>query len=103
MTGIERKHLTRGEIDAMRDEWVDRTWAEQQACQDEKEKPSFANDFQPVPSLRERFPDGIPRSFAEEAFERVFANIDEEAAADEQREVARRRMAFMRQLRRRPV
>jgi hypothetical protein len=87
MTGIKRKHLTRAEIDAMRGDWVDRTWAEQKA----------------EPSLRERFPDGVPRSFTEEAFERVFAKIDEEAAADEQREVARRRMAFMRQLRRRPV
>ncbi|MEL6467887.1 MAG: hypothetical protein AAFQ58_23230 [Pseudomonadota bacterium] len=101
MTGVERKHLTRGELDAMRDEWVDQAWVDMKARQDEKDKPDFANKFQPVPSLRERFPDGIPRSFADEAFERVFAKIDEEAAADEQREVARRRMAFMRQLRRR--
>ncbi|WP_226782536.1 hypothetical protein [Oceaniglobus trochenteri] len=85
MTGIKRKHLTRGEIAAMRDEWIERTWDVQKA----------------EPSLREQFPDGVPRSFTEEAFERVFREIDEEAAADEQREVARQRMAFMRQLRRR--
>lgn len=101
MTGIKRKHLSRDEMMAIRDEWIDETLAGMVLRQDEREKPSMLNGWNPAPSRREQYPDGIPRSLAEESFDSMVSNIDDEAAADEQREVARRRMAFMRQLRRR--
>lgn len=101
MTGIERKHLSRDEIMAIRDEWIDETLAGMVLRQDEREEPTMLNGWNPAPSRREQYPDGIPRSLAEESFDSMVGRIDEEAVADEQREVARRRMTFMRQLRRR--
>ncbi|MCV6596596.1 MAG: hypothetical protein OIF40_05860 [Mangrovicoccus sp.] len=103
MTGIKRKHQTRAELEVTRDAWIDDLWEKLKARQDEREEPSMANLFKPEPTLREKFPEGIPRSYAEVWFNARVEALDEEAAADEQREVARRRMAFMRQLRRRPV
>ncbi|KIN64900.1 hypothetical protein Z946_3794 [Sulfitobacter noctilucicola] len=101
MTGIKREHLSRDEMMAIRDEWIDETLAGMVLRQDEREPPSGGNGWKSPPTRREEYPDGIPRSLAEGSFEAMIGRIDDEAAADEQREVARRRMAFMRQLRRR--
>lgn len=90
-TGMTRKTQTRDEMLAQKEEWIARVQAETQA---ELDGGSFW--------LRREYPGGVvPRESIEAQFETVLARIDDEAAADERREIARRRIAFKRQLRRR--
>lgn len=97
MTGVERKHLSRAELESIREEWIAEVWESQK--EDWRKSPhSFQGRFNQVD-----FPDGVPEECAVEAFEAFLGRVDDEKVSDEQREVARRRMAFMRQLRRRPV
>ncbi|MFL4471558.1 hypothetical protein ACERZ8_17355 [Tateyamaria armeniaca] len=93
-TGVERKHKTRDELMLVKDEFIAQIWENQKESWAENEYGSRFN--------KQAFPDGVPRSCAEDAFEACLGRVDVEAAADEQREVARQRMAFRRRLRRRP-
>lgn len=92
-TGMTRKTLTREEFLAGKEDWIASVMAQEQADLD-------AGSFW----QRQRFPDGIVvREEIEAQFEVVLGRIgdDDEAAADERREIARRRIAFKRRLRRR--
>lgn len=86
-TGMQVSSMTKAQFEAQRDEWIDEVW------EDRKSNPSFSD-------MRE-YPDGLPRSAIEDQFKVVLDRIDDEKARDEQREIARRRNAFRRGLRRR--
>jgi hypothetical protein len=92
-TGVKREHESREELEARRDEWIAEIWGSQKESLEKSEPDSRFN--------RTNFPEGVPKSCAEDAFEAMLGRIDEEALRDEQREVSRKRMAFRRQLRRR--
>ncbi|MGH1417115.1 MAG: hypothetical protein ACRBB0_26765 [Pelagimonas sp.] len=97
MTGIERKLETRAEFEARLDEEIERIMTAWRKTWDENPKSTFNGEW----LNQEDYPDGPPLEEVVERVQRHLNEIDDEAAADEQREVARRKMAFMRRLRRR--
>ncbi len=86
-TGMTVESTTKAQFEAKREQWIESAWASRNANMGLME--------------RVQFPDGIPRSEIEADFQARLDLINDEAAADEQREIARRRIAFMRRLRRR--
>ena len=85
-TGMKRERITQAEFEANREEWVERLY--QSMLDEAKAKPWI---YLTAPT----------REDAEAAFAERLARIDDEAAADERREIARLRMEFKRTLRRR--
>lgn len=82
---------TREYLQANRDAIVDEQW--------ERWKDRWNTEF----AMKKEYPEGVPRDAVEQVFELRLERADEVSAekADERREIARRRMAFKRQLRRR--
>jgi len=81
--------MTKAQFEEQRNEWIDRAWKSRNENMTSME--------------RVMKPDGIPRSEIEADFQSRLDRIDDEKARDEQREIARRRNAFRRGLRRRTI
>ena len=88
-TGMQVTSMTKAQFEAQRDEWIDRAWKSRNENMTSME--------------RVMKPDGTPRSEIEADFQSRLDGIDDEKARDEQREIARRRNAFRRGLRRRTI
>lgn len=86
-TGMTASSLTKAQFEAQRGQWIERAWK------------SRNENLQGIEKIMK--PDGISKSEVEADFQSRLDAIDDEKAHDEQREIARRRMAFKRRLRRR--
>ncbi len=93
---VDRQHETTDELLARRDQWIADTWASKKA---DWEGEGLGGIMQ-----RQNQPDGVPESEAVAAFE---AHLERTCLSqdvrDEQDLLARRRIEFMRKLRRRPA
>lgn len=92
-TGVKREHESREELLARKDEWIAEVWGSQKDSWTKNENGQRFN--------KTDFPDGVPIECAVDAFDAMLGRVDDEAVRDEQRDVARGRMAFRRRLRRR--
>ncbi|PIE13497.1 MAG: hypothetical protein CSA68_11615 [Rhodobacterales bacterium] len=93
-TGMVRETKTRDEFVAGKEAWIDQVWEERKAERGYQDQIDY--------------PDGIPRSAIEEHFAVMLERYEDggymaEKAREERREYSRRRLVFMRGLRRRPL